>query len=59
MNAQELYEHIKDTLNYMGLRFNQMDQVRVTIVGYNLVLSHGDIHVWKEFEEPKGNQENG
>jgi len=37
----ELYQEMKDALDYLGLRFHQMDQVEVTLRGHCIVFSYG------------------
>ena len=51
MNAEELYEHIKDALTFFGLSFHQKDQMKVSIADNFLVLSHGLRSVAVKVEE--------
>lgn len=36
MNMDELYREMKDALDYLGLRFHQMNQAEVTLCGDRL-----------------------
>lgn len=40
MTADDLYEELKEALKYLGLRFHERDQVKVTIVDNELVFTY-------------------
>ena len=41
MTAQELYDALKDALHLFGLRFNEMDQVTVTMANNQVTFTYG------------------
>lgn len=44
MNAQELYEELKDAADWFGVGFHGMDKIKVEVVGGKIILSAGGRH---------------
>lgn len=42
MNAEQLYQEMKDALDYFGLSFHSKDHVVVTIEGNKLIFSYNN-----------------
>ena len=42
MNAQELYEELKDAANYFGVGFVGMKEINITLEGNRLRFSHSE-----------------
>lgn len=40
MNAQDLYEELKDAARYLGVRFHNFEAIDVTLEGNKLRLEH-------------------
>ena len=45
MNAEELYQEMKDALAYFGLSFHSKDHVTVSIDGNKLVFAYNNRYV--------------
>lgn len=45
MNAKQLYDRLKDALDFFGLRFHQMDQVEVRITALGVEFHHAGLMV--------------
>lgn len=42
MNAEQLYQEMKDALDYFGLSFHEKDKMVVTIEGNQIVFSYNN-----------------
>ena len=43
MNAEELYQHIKDALSALGLGWNQKDEMMIELRQGMITFSHGNL----------------
>ena len=45
MSADDLYTHLKESLNFFGLRFHEMHKVAISINGDFIKFSYADLSI--------------